>query len=220
MLEWWLSESVPRGGRVFVDVGANTGTWTRWLAPVFNRGHAIEPDPEALAALRADVPANVEIHPVGAWDRAATLRFSCFAATEHTSAYFVDAGINTGPSTGWIELPCVPIDALPIEGPVDFLKCDTEGAEIEVLRGAAGLIARDRPWMLVEVHSVDNVLALTRTLADWAYLFTIVRHPEYPPYSPLWYAHCWLSCQPVEHAEAPPAARSARPAGADSPAPT
>lgn len=198
MLEWWLSEWVPRRGRAFVDVGANTGTWTRWLAPGFIRGHAIEPDPDALDSLRAGVPGNVEIHPVGAWDTAATLRFSRFASTEHTSAYFADAGINTGPSTGSSELPCVPIDALPIEGPVDFLKCDTEGAEIEVLRGAARLIARDRPWMLVEVHSIDNCLTLTRMLADWAYLFTVVRHPDYPPYSRLWYAHCWLSCQTVE----------------------
>jgi FkbM family methyltransferase len=198
MLEWWLAEWVPRSGRVFVDVGANTGTWTRWLASSFVSGHAIEPDPDALATLRADLPGNVEIHPVGAWDTAATLPFSHFAATEHTSAYFVDEGINTGPRTGVRELPCLPIDALRIDGPVDFLKCDTEGAENEVLRGAARMIARDRPWMLVEIHSIDNCLSVTRLLADSAYLFTVVRHPDYEPYSYLWYSHCWLSCQPVE----------------------
>jgi FkbM family methyltransferase len=198
MLEWWLAEWVPHSGRVFVDVGANTGTWTRWLAPSFVRGHAIEPDPDALAALRANAPGNVVVHPVGAWQSAATLRFSRFAASLHTSAYFVEQGINTGPRTGWLELPCLPIDALAIEGPVDFLKCDTEGAETEVLSGAARLIERDRPWLLIEVHSVDNCLSLTRILAEWSYPFTIVRHPDYEPYSHLWYSHCWLSCQPLE----------------------
>jgi FkbM family methyltransferase len=198
MLEWWLVEWVPHQGRVFVDVGANVGTWTQWLAPRFAGGHAIEPDPDALACLRAAAPANVEIHPLGAWDRAATIRFSRFAASVHTSAYFADEGINTGLSTGSVDLPCLPVDALGIEGPVDFIKCDTEGAEVAVLRGAAQLIARDRPWLLVEVHSVDNCLGLARMLTDWAYLFTVVRHPEYEPYSHLWYSHCWFSCQPRE----------------------
>jgi FkbM family methyltransferase len=210
MLEWWLAEWVPGQGRVFIDVGANVGTWSAWLGPRFGRGHAIEPDPDALAGLRAVVPANVEVHPYGAWDRAETLRFSRFAASVHTSAYFTDHGINTGPSTGSVELPCLPLDSLAIEGPVDFLKCDTEGAEVAVLRGAAGLIARDRPWLLIEVHSVDNCLDLTRMLTDWAYLCTVVRHPDYEPFSPLWYSHCWLSCQPREWASA---AGTARPAG-------
>jgi FkbM family methyltransferase len=198
MLEWWLTEWALHRGRVFVDIGANTGEWTRWLASRFERGHAIEPDPEALTSLRLDVPENVEIHPVAAWDSATTIHFSRFAATTHTSSYFVESGINTGPRVGWLELPCLPIDALEIEGPVDFLKCDTEGAELEVLSGAARLIERDRPSLLVEVHSIDNWLRLMRMLVGWEYLLTVVRHPDYLRYSHLWYSHCWLSCQPRE----------------------
>ena len=201
-LEWWLTGWVPQGGRVFVDVGANIGEWTRWLATRFVHGHAIEPDPEALVVLRANLYGNVKVHPVGAWHSVATVRFSRFAASVHTSAYFDEIGINTGPRTASVELPCLPIDALGIEGPVDFLKCDTEGAEIETLRGAARLIDRDRPWLLVEVHSIDNCFALTRMLADWRYLLTLVRHPDYAPYSHLWYSHCWLSCQPAEGCQA------------------
>ncbi len=195
MLEWWLAEWVPRGGRVFVDVGANVGTWSRWLAPRFESGHAIEPDPDALAGLRAELPANVEIHPVAAWSSAGTITVSRFADSVHTSAHFAQ-GINSGQRTGTLDLPCSPLDELAIKGPVDLIKCDTEGAELEVLRGGAALIARDRPWLLVEAHTVDNVVDLTRLLTAWDYLFTIIRHPEYRPYTPLWYGHCWLSCQP------------------------
>ena len=205
MLEWWLEPWVPRSGRVFVDVGANVGTWTHWLAPHFDRGYAVEPDPDAVAALRAKVPANVTIHPVGAWSTETTLTFSRFAQTVHTSAYFGNEGINTGPRAELIELPCRPLDTLEIEGPVDFLKCDTEGAEIEVLRGAEQLILRDRPWLMIEVHAVENCLALTQMLADWGYLFTIIRHPDYETYSHYWYAHCWFSCQPAEQVVASPA---------------
>ena len=201
MQELWLDAWVPRSGRVFVDVGANVGTWTRWLAPVFEHGHAVEPDPTALAMLRADLPANVTVHPVGAWSTEMTVTFSRYAQSVHTSAYFGEEGINTGPRAGLVNLPCRPLDTLPIAGPVDFLKCDTEGAEVEVLLGAEQLIRRDRPWLLIEVHSLENCLALSRLLAAWGYLFTVIRYPGYDTYSHMWYAHCWFSCQPVERVD-------------------
>jgi FkbM family methyltransferase len=197
MLEYWLEPWVPDQGRVFVDVGANVGTWTRWLAPRFTTVHAIEPNPEALPELRAQLPANAVVHAVGAWDRETTLTFNRFAASAHLSSFFKQEGINTGLTLGQITLSCRRIDALDIGGPVDLLKCDTEGAEIECLLGAERMIRRDRPWLLVEVHSARNFLALTRLLAEWEYLFTVVRHPDYELFSRFWYEHCWFSCQPL-----------------------
>lgn len=209
MLEWWLAGWVPHSGRVFVDVGANVGTWSRWLASGFERGHAIEPDPDALVGLRAGLPDSVVVHPIAAWHRPGTLTFSRYAESVHTSAYFTDEGINTGPRRQKLELPCARLDDLVLDGPVDFLKCDVEGAEVEVIRGAAGLIDRDRPWLLIEVHAVPLFQQLARILADADYVFTVVRHPEYEPFSPLWYAHCWLSCQPAPGPPTPPGAPAA-----------
>ena len=195
MEEYWLAGWVPTQGRVFVDVGANIGTWTRWLAPTFAQVHAIEPNPEVFAELRAELPANVVVHEFGAWDCDTTLTFSRFARSVNLSSCFQEEGINTGPKMGIIELPCRRIDSLNIAGPVDFLKCDTEGAEVECLMGAEQLILRDRPWMLVEVHTTRSFLAVARLLVEWEYYFTIVRHPEYEPYSRYWYEHCWYACQ-------------------------
>lgn len=196
-MEYWLDQWAPRQGRVFVDVGANIGMWARHLAPRFAHIHAIEPNPDALAELRAGLPDNVTVHPVGAWHGEATVWFTRFADTAHLSSFFASEGINTGPPAGRVALRCRPIDALGIGGPVDFLKCDTEGAELECLLGAEQLIRRDRPWLLIEVHAERNFLALARLLAGWEYLFTVVRHPDYPPFSRLWFAHCWLACQPA-----------------------
>jgi FkbM family methyltransferase len=195
--EYWLEPWVLRPGRVFIDIGANAGDWTRCLAPHFTRVHAIEPNPDALTALRQDLPANAVVHEVGAWTCETTLRFSRFARSVHLSSYFEEEGINTGPKLGVIELPCRRIDDLPIAGPVDFVKCDTEGAEVECLLGAEALIRRDRPWLLVEVHSARNFLELARLFVDWEYLFTIIRHPDYAPFSRFWYEHCWYACQPM-----------------------
>jgi len=197
-LEWWLAPWVPRRGCVFVDVGANVGTWTTWLASSFERGYAVEPDPDALAVLRTNVPANVAVYPLAAWSAETTLSFSRYAETVHTSAFFAEEGINTGRRLGTLELPGRPLDALCLDGPIDFIKCDTEGAEIQVLQGAQQLIQRERPWLLIEAHSLENCIALSHVLADWSYLFSIVRHPDYPMYSHWWYAHCWFSCQPIE----------------------
>ena len=108
-----------------------------------------------------------------------------------------EEGINTGPKAGTVDLRCCAIDSLGISQAVDFLKCDTEGAEIECLLGAEQLILRDRPWLLVENHSSGNFISLVRILANWDYLFTIIRHPDYEPFSRIWFEHCWFSCQPL-----------------------
>jgi FkbM family methyltransferase len=196
MQEYWLTSWIPQGGRVCVDVGANIGTWTRWLAPRFQHVHAIEPNPDALPMLRANLPHNVTVHDVGAWHYETVLTFTRFADSAHMSSFFKEEGIDTGPKVGTIDLRCCAIDSLGISQAVDFLKCDIEGAEIECLLGAEQLILRDRPWLFVETHSSGNFISLVRLLANWDYLFTIIRHPDYKPFSHLWFEHCWFSCQP------------------------
>jgi FkbM family methyltransferase len=196
LLERWLIPFAPAFGRVCIDIGANVGTWTKCLAHCFDQVHAIEPNPAALAGLKAGLPPNVIVHEVGAWNENRAIAFSQFDQSVHLSAFFQAEGIHTGPRRGTLTLPCCTIDSLGIKGPVDFVKCDTEGAEIEALEGARETILRDRPWLLVEVHNPENFRRLTRLLDGWNYLFTVVRDPHYEPFTQLWHAHCWFSCQP------------------------
>jgi FkbM family methyltransferase len=146
--------------------------------------------------LRANLPHNVTVHDIGAWNYETILTFTRFADSAHMSSFFKEEGINTGPKVGTVDLRCCAIDSLGISQTVDFLKCDIEGAEIECLLGAEQLILRDRPWLFVETHSSGNFISLVRLLASWEYLFTIIRHPDYEPFSRLWFEHCWFSCQP------------------------
>ena len=194
--EWWLLPWIPKSGRIFIDIGANRGTWTKALAPHFEHVHAVEPNADVLRDLQRGLPENVTIHKMAAWSHATNITFSRFESSVHLSAYFQDEGINTGHRIGQIELPCLPVDDLDISGPVDFIKCDTEGAELQCLQGAERTIRTYRPWLLIEVHSAENFSALMKVLSDWGYLFTVIRDPHYEPFSELWYVHCWLSCQP------------------------
>jgi hypothetical protein len=51
----------------------------------------------------------------------------------------------------------VSLDEYVRTGPApDFLKCDVEGAEVEVFRGAQWLLAEKRPIVLCEMHSDEN----------------------------------------------------------------
>jgi FkbM family methyltransferase len=109
MQEYWLAPWVPKGGRVFVDVGANIGTWTRWLAARFEHVHAIEPNPDALPMLRANLPHNVTVHDIGAWNYETILTFTRFAESAHMSSFFKEEGINTGPKVGTVDLRCCAI---------------------------------------------------------------------------------------------------------------
>jgi FkbM family methyltransferase len=194
--ERWVAPYVPVKGRVFIDIGANVGLWTKCLANHFESVHAIEPNPDVIPSLRIGLPSNATVHEIAAWSAETAIEFSKFEQSVHLSCYYRTEGIHTGPSCGQITLAACAIDSLPIDGVVDFVKCDVEGAEIEVLQGASKLILRDRPWLLVEVHSAENFRRLTRLLDQWNYVFTIIRDPNYEPFSDLWQCHCWFSCQP------------------------
>ena len=64
-------------------------------------------------------------------------------------------------------------------GSCDFIKCDVEGAELEVFRGAARTLARHRPTILVELNPPSLARAGTTPAAV---LEEIGRHGDYAFY--------------------------------------
>jgi len=148
-----------RAGDLAVDVGANKGAYTWWMRRAVGRSGrvvAFEPQPELAAYLRAVTAAmgwaNVMIREAAASDRTgrATLRVpgdgpSPGASLE--SAAVAHAGR---------EIPCATErldDALAAAGRVALVKVDVEGHELAVFRGAAGILARDRPVLLFECEA-------------------------------------------------------------------
>ena len=198
--ETWLLPYIPDGGGIALDVGANRGEWTQLLSPRFARVYAIEPNP-ALRPILDGCGENVRVFPLGAMDMQGFHQFTTYTSDAHLSTFFVQGGINTGVPHTTMWLWCQPIDDLPLEGKVDFIKIDVEGAEREVVLGAKQTIRRDRPFMIIEVHTFIKGVMITGLLKEWGYSIKAVRHPAYtevPGDVTLWDDHYWLICDPGE----------------------
>jgi FkbM family methyltransferase len=193
--EPWLDVYLPEPGDVALDVGANHGEWTRELARRFCSVYAVEPNAALCDELRA-VGRNVEVLNVGAWDVAGWQKFTLFALDVHTSALGVWDGSTASAPVGTTSLWCMPIDDMPIVGKIDFIKMDTEGAELYALRGAARTIREHRPHMVVEIHGKESGENVQVPLGEWGYTWTLVRHPYFHEGDGFWDKCYWLVCEP------------------------
>jgi FkbM family methyltransferase len=145
-----LREWIP-ACRVVFDVGANRGDWTE-LALTINPGievHAFEPARDSFAALVAKVPAQVRCNNVALGSVAEERELFTLGADSQLKSLYARTGLE---DEHRIETPTsgerVTVTTLDdycrgagVEA-IDFLKIDAEGHDLEVLRGARGLIER------------------------------------------------------------------------------
>jgi FkbM family methyltransferase len=137
-------KSVVRPGMTAVDVGANIGIYTRYLARLCGpRGHvvAFEPSPDNLARLKSNVGKlpNVTIHASAVGDRSGfiPLYLSPDLNVDHRT-------YETDEARDRIDVPVVRLDDIfPSGSQVDLLKVDVQGFEGAVLEGARRLISEN-----------------------------------------------------------------------------
>lgn len=125
-------------GDLFVDVGANIGSFTVLAADRGAQVIAIEPIPAAHARLVANVQLNdfgarVVTRRVGVGDCAGLLRFSQDQDT-------VNHVLTTGEGGCATEVEVVTLDSLLAGRNPTMLKIDVEGYELPVLRGAGATL--------------------------------------------------------------------------------
>jgi FkbM family methyltransferase len=168
-----------RQGQHVVDVGANRGVYTLFLASlVGSRGRvdAIDPFP---ANVRRIIQAlgrrgNVQVHCVAVSDRHGTA--SLYVPLHHGLQIDALATLGAEPSVDHdtLEVPIVPLDDLLADcrTPVDFMKIDVEGHEPAVLAGATATLA-GRPTLLMEVeqrHHPDlDIKDVFKTMRELGY---------------------------------------------------
>ncbi|WP_198372226.1 FkbM family methyltransferase, partial [Roseomonas rosulenta] len=148
-----------------VDVGANVGVYAALAArAVGARVLALEPAAETLPDLRAMVALNrigdrVDIHAVAAGAARGVLRFTSGRGTTNRAA-----------TDGAAEVPVETLDALCTGAPPLLLKVDVEGAEPDVLVGAAALLAGDalKAAILETAGATDRAIEATMRAAGFA----------------------------------------------------
>jgi FkbM family methyltransferase len=157
-----------RPGMTMYDIGANIGFFSLLAARLAGESGKIisfEADPEIAARLREHVARNefpnISVQEMAVWSESRRLPFA--RADAATSPDLGLGHVDLSTTGGNIaEVQGVSLDefARGAAAP-DFIKCDAEGAEVEIFRGARKLLAEKRPIILCEMHSEENRRALT-----------------------------------------------------------
>lgn len=168
-----LPEFCPPHGTA-LDVGAWYGPWSRALAARVDRVVAFEPNPRVAGVLRRTLPGNVRVveAAAGAVDGgAATLWVPPRGMGTEGVASTLDHAEDAVPVT----VTTTTLDAQaygpdPVPGRVTLVKVDVEGAEQQVIDGAARLLDEHRPVLVVELeHHRSDVDATVRSLVGRGY---------------------------------------------------
>jgi FkbM family methyltransferase len=171
-----LAAEVVRPGDTVWDVGANMGLFTFAAAVAAGpAGHvlAVEPDTEQAGLLRRSaaegaVRAPVEVLPVAVSDELSVARFHVARRNRATSHLAGFGSAMAGGVRSTHLVPTVTLDWLAARFPApDVLKVDVEGAELAVLSGGAGVLARAHT-VICEVCG-ENTDAVTGILASHGY---------------------------------------------------
>ena len=159
----------------FYDVGANIGFFSLLAARLVGkqgRVVAFEADPEIAARLREHLARNefeqITVEEKAVWSEGRTV---CFARTDPATS--PDRGLGhvvAGEAKDTIQIEAVSLDDYTRSAaPPDILKCDVEGAEVEVFRGAQRLLKEKRPGIICEMHSEENRQFLLEEFAGAGY---------------------------------------------------
>ena len=140
----WTLQNI-REGDTFLDVGANVGYYTLIAARIVGetgRVYAFEPDPESFEILEHNVSLhrlrNVVLEQKAAADKPGSIEL--FLADRNKGDHRIYQTEESRPN---IQIEAVTLDGYFDGDPrgVDFAKIDTQGAEVLILQGMAGLIA-------------------------------------------------------------------------------
>lgn len=148
-----LSELV-RPGMTVVDVGANLGLYTLFMAGLVGpsgRVIAFEPDPDLVALLRENCAsngaANVEAHGAALGsrpDRMVLQRIMLNSGNNHLGTQ------GRSPLRQPLEVEVAAFDSLLPGVRPDFVKIDVQGWELNVLRGMEGTLKEADPVIYLE----------------------------------------------------------------------
>ena len=156
---WTVCDLYGSRFRGAIDCGANIGSMTYAMALLYDRIWALEPWPANFRALETNsvrFPASDIMlleKAAGAENKLGTMYSS---HKSRRDAHLEEA--PKGKKGDAFTVDVVKLDTLiPLDTPIDLIKLDVEGTEIDVLRGAARIIDTYRPLIFAEFKQPDKV---------------------------------------------------------------
>lgn len=174
-LQTELAEKL-RPGSVFYDLGANIGLFSLMAALMVGESgsvYSFEPDREVAGRLRRNIArngfGNLRVIERGVWSETRNVNFVAADASspDRGTGRLADDAAEGSP------VACIALDDFVRDAPPpDVIKCDVEGAELEVFRGATKLLHTYRPWIVYETHSAEKADSVRKFLSQWGYIST------------------------------------------------
>lgn len=176
-----------RPGMMFYDIGAHIGFATLLGARLVGPSGSVvsfEADPSIVPILKDNVARNgfenVTIVPRAVWSSSGQVTFV------QSDRSLPDRGtgkVSRGePASTSLSIESISLsDATKIHGPPDFIKCDTEGAEVEIFVGQDRLLRSINPVVFCEYHSGANRRDLERMFSDFGYSVAALDEPGTDP---------------------------------------
>jgi FkbM family methyltransferase len=175
-----IVRSLLPGTNTFIDIGANTGIYC-WVAADYYAKHdkgngkviAFEPQPDCALILNKTIYLNnwesiASVKKIGLGAQPGTLKLQVCGTGSSVVPNFLE------PGTPSIEIEIDTVDRVTEKEnikKIDFIKIDVEGHELEVLKGAANGIEKDKPIIFVEIaqniHSRNYVNANYQKTLSW-----------------------------------------------------
>jgi FkbM family methyltransferase len=162
-------------GMVVADVGANIGLLTLVLAWAAGpSGQVIAFEPEAIPRSNLEKMKHlnglawVEVRDQAVGAEAGQLTFHVSDIIGHSSLY----ALPEAEEARTIQVEVVRLDDVASAKRMDVVKIDVEGAELDVLAGMSGLIAKNKDLAIVAEFGPEHLTRVGQTPVQWFKAFT------------------------------------------------
>jgi FkbM family methyltransferase len=177
---------LAEASRVFFDIGANVGYYSLAIGKRFPNAKVIafEPIPNTYRELTRNIDLNhlrnVTAYPIGLSDCSREAPFYYDATVSGATS---GAPLGSGFTTEILLCPIETIDDFVTRNGIvpDLIKCDVEGAELQVFRGALKTLERSKPMVFTEMlrkwaaryeYHPNEIISLFRDIGYQCFTFS------------------------------------------------